>query len=84
VEVMKLGAGDYIVKDVEGRYLDLLPSVLHKEIEHARLAVQKRLSDEALRVSEERFRAIANYTYDWESWIGVDGETLWVNPRLIA
>ena len=28
VEAMKLGAGDYLVKDVEGRYLTLLPTVV--------------------------------------------------------
>jgi PAS domain S-box-containing protein len=35
-----------------------------------------------LEKSEERFRSIANYTYDWESWIGVDGTLLWVNPAV--
>jgi signal transduction histidine kinase len=32
VEAMKLGAGDYIVKDVEGGYLKLLPSVIERLI----------------------------------------------------
>jgi len=36
----------------------------------------------ALRESEERFRAIANYTYNWENWIGVDGKLRWVNPAV--
>ena len=36
----------------------------------------------ALREGEERFRAIANYTYNWESWMGVDGKLLWVNPAV--
>lgn len=33
------------------------------------------------RTSDEReiFEAIADYTYDWESWIGADGELRWVN-----
>jgi len=34
---------------------------------------------DALLESEERFRAIADYTYDMESWFGVDGKLLWVN-----
>ena len=37
---------------------------------------------EAVRKSEERFRAIANYTYDWESWVGPDGRPLWINPTV--
>ncbi|MFO0694573.1 MAG: ATP-binding protein [Polyangiales bacterium] len=31
---------------------------------------------------EERFRVVADYTYDWESWIGPDGRTEWVNPAV--
>lgn len=30
IEAMKLGASDYIVKDSDGRYLDLLPSVIEQ------------------------------------------------------
>lgn len=28
------------------------------------------------------FRAIADFTYDWESWIGTDGRPRWVNPAV--
>jgi len=42
---------------------------------------QKRI-EVAIRNSEERFRAIADYTYDWESWIGIDGSPVWVNPAV--
>ncbi len=35
-----------------------------------------------LKASEERFRAIADYTYNWESWVGPDGKLLWVNPAV--
>ncbi|WP_210394723.1 PAS domain S-box protein [Motiliproteus sediminis] len=34
----------------------------------------------ALNENEKRFRAIADYTYDWESWIGPDGNLIWTNP----
>jgi len=41
------------------------------------------LSDHrALRSSAETFRAIADYSYSWESWFGVDGELLWLNPSI--
>lgn len=39
-------------------------------------------SEENLRLSEECFRAIADYTYNWESWFGTDGTLLWVNPAV--
>lgn len=31
---------------------------------------------------DEIFRLIANYTYDWESWIGCDGRPRWINPAV--
>jgi len=40
---------------------------------------QKR-AEEALRASEQRFRAIADYTYGCEVWMGPEGRLLWVNP----
>jgi PAS domain S-box-containing protein len=41
---------------------------------------QQKQSESALRESEERFKAIANYTVDWESWLGPNGEIRWINP----
>lgn len=31
-------------------------------------------------ISETQFRAVADCTYDWESWHGSDGRLIWVNP----
>ncbi len=31
---------------------------------------------------ERWFRAVADFTYDWESWHGPDGTLLWVNPAV--
>jgi PAS domain S-box-containing protein len=36
----------------------------------------------ALRMSEARFRSIAEHTYDWESWIGPHNKPLWINPAV--
>lgn len=33
-----------------------------------------------LRASEEKFRTIADYSVSWETWFGLDGKILWVNP----
>ena len=33
-----------------------------------------------VRASEEKFRIIANHTFNWESWFGPDGTCIWVNP----
>ena len=37
-------------------------------------------SELATRMGEQIFRAIANYAYDWEIWVGPDGRVLWMNP----
>ena len=35
---------------------------------------------EELRQSEERFRTVADFTYDWEYWQGVDGRLAYISP----
>ena len=42
--------------------------------------VQRRQAEEALRESEERYRTVADYTYDWEYWLGLDGKFIYVSP----
>lgn len=33
--------------------------------------------------SDQRFRAVADYTYDWESWLDSTGKLVWVNPAVL-
>ncbi len=39
-------------------------------------------AEDLLRASEERLRAIANHTFNWENWYGADGRLLWVSPAV--
>ncbi len=48
VEAMKLGVQDYIVKDLEGGYLELLPKVIAQVLERQRLLEDRRQAQEAL------------------------------------
>lgn len=64
VEAMKLGARDYIVKDVDGGYLELMPSVLTQLLNHQRLLDEKRAAEETLRHSEERYRSLVELSPD--------------------
>jgi PAS domain S-box-containing protein len=41
---------------------------------------QTKRSELATRMGEQIFRAIANYSYDWEVWVGPNGRVLWMNP----
>ena len=45
-------------------------------------AINRKRSREKLEKSKEWFRAIADYAYDLESWHGIDGKLLWVNPAV--
>jgi PAS domain S-box-containing protein len=41
---------------------------------------ESRRNDEAMRQSEEKFRTMADFTYDWEYWQGDDGHLIYVSP----
>ncbi|MCK4765943.1 MAG: response regulator [Candidatus Aminicenantes bacterium] len=58
VEMMKLGARDYLVKD-EG-FLEILPQVLEKVINQLSMEEKLTQARKALRESEKRFRLIFN------------------------
>jgi len=60
VEAMKLGAGDYIVKDVEGGYLELLPSVIEKMLQQRRALEEKQRAGKELQESEQRYRTLVD------------------------
>ena len=54
---------------------------MEENLSDARSDLRQR-AEEALSASEERFRAIADYTYDWETWFGTDGRPHWINPAV--
>ncbi len=41
---------------------------------------RRRRAEEALRQSEKRLRTVADFAYDWEYWIGSDGNYLYNSP----
>ena len=64
VEAMKLGARDYIVKDIDGGFLELLPAVIQQVLYEQRLIDEKRTAEETLRQSEERYRSLVELSPD--------------------
>jgi PAS domain S-box-containing protein len=83
VEAMKLGARDYIVKDVEGGYLELLPSVIERVLQRQRLVEEKQQAEDALRESEERFRQMVELSPFPVSIIDSAGRYQYVNLKFI-
>lgn len=50
------------------------------EFERLRAELERDAALLALQESEERFRTVADFTSDWEYWIGPDGKYLYVSP----
>ncbi|MHB1296537.1 MAG: response regulator [Anaerolineae bacterium] len=60
VQAMKLGAGDYLVKDLDGGYLELLPTVIEQVLErHRWMQEKRRAEEERARLVEELQAALA-------------------------
>ncbi len=57
VEAMKLGASDYMVKDVDGGYLDLLPTIIERVLHQQRLIKEKQQTEQALREHAAKLEA---------------------------
>ncbi|UCC43185.1 MAG: PAS domain S-box protein, partial [Candidatus Zixiibacteriota bacterium] len=43
-------------------------------------ALERQQVEQELRDSEQRFRTVADFTYDWEYWLGADGKCVYVTP----
>ena len=72
----KMKKKDQNGKDFKNRLEALKQRVAQLEASELRL----KLIEENLRKSEERFRTLAEFTYDWESWRGPDGRYIYVSP----
>jgi len=42
----------------------------------------RKRSELMTRMTDQCFRAIANYSYDWEVWVGPTSRVLWTNPAV--
>jgi len=87
----ELGAVDYLFKPVEPEILRGKTNIFAELHRHKRSLMEttRRLeatveelkaSQEALARSEERYRMVADYNYDWESWIGPNGNLRYISP----
>ena len=43
---------------------------------------ERKAAEDALRRSQDEFRIIADYTYDWEGWHDAQGRLIWLNPAV--
>ena len=64
VEAMKEGAADYMVKDLDGNYLKLLPGMIQKILDKQILIQEKMAAEAALKASELQFRSVTHSAID--------------------
>lgn len=83
VEAMKLGAKDYIVKDEEGRYIELLPRVVERILSEKNLLLEKQKAEEALTETQARYKALFENTPLGLYRTTPDGQFLDGNPALV-
>lgn len=83
-EAMKLGAVDYVVKDSDGGYLELLPSILDQVVRTKRLALAKEGAEAALQESEARFRTLVETAKDVIWTVNTDLLFTYVSPSVRA
>jgi PAS domain S-box-containing protein len=67
--------------------LSIMGSQIATALENTRLieALRRELgervrAEEALHENEEKYRAVADFTYDWEYWLGPNGRYIYVSP----
>jgi diguanylate cyclase (GGDEF)-like protein/PAS domain S-box-containing protein len=65
---------------VAGLEFHLLRQATRNARDKAKIRLQRERLLEALRTGEERYRTIADFAYDWELWIGTQGEVLYCSP----
>lgn len=82
VEAMKLNALDYMVKDVVGRYLQILPTLVAKAISESLLRRQKAQTEAELAESEMRFRLAMEYAPIGIALVSLTGQWIRVNRAL--
>ena len=73
---IKAGAADYVLKT----NLLRLPSAVRGALARAQSEADKRAAETALRVSEQRFRALVEQSWDAVALFGADGAILYGSP----
>jgi len=79
VDAMKAGAADYLVKDAETGYLELLPIAIEQACGRARLLKERALMLKEAREREERYRKLVELSPDGIC-VHAGGKLQFINP----
>ena len=81
VEALKRGASNYVVKDHNGAYFQILPSVIDRAIEQRMIEQEALHAQEALHKSERQYRTLFEQSNDAILIIDLDGNLVDFNNR---
>lgn len=84
VDAMRRGASDYLVKDGEGNYLKLLPTVIQRVLRESQAHADKRAAEAQLRAAEARYRSLVEQipAIAFTAALDVPGKLLYVSPQI--
>ena len=82
VDAIKQGAEDFVLKDSEGAYLELLPTTLGKVLLKQRLIAEKETAEREKNKSEAFYRSLIEHTHvvAWE-YLPNAGQFSYVSPQ---
>ena len=72
--------GQVIWCEVSSSEYSILKAVLSYTVAHIQDITERKQAERALQESEEKYRIVADNTYDWEFWLGPDGHFLYMSP----
>jgi len=80
LEAMRQGANDYIVKDVDLKFIELLPTIIQRTLRFHLLELDKQRAFAELKASEEKIRRIFEASPDTIVVVNRQGRILECNP----
>ena len=86
VEAMKCGAQDYLVKDSNRQYLELLPAVIQRVLRERLVLTEKKQMESRLVQAEAKYRFLVEQipAITYTAALDIPGKLLYVSPQLSA
>jgi len=84
IDLLRKYNGDYITKDSEGKYIELMPYVVDKTLERHRMLMERdQTENELKRIADEKL-AILNSMSEMVIYLDEDKNVLWANNSITA
>ncbi|MFZ1548528.1 MAG: PAS domain S-box protein [Candidatus Nitrotoga sp.] len=84
VEAMKRGAQDYLVKDANRQYLELLPAVIQRVLRERWTLMEKKQVEENLILAESKYRSLVEQipAITYTTSLDLPGKLLYISPQV--